>query len=323
MIVFLGGPIASWGDPQISLRPDSFCAERVSREPGRERVRFEMSVFGHDRSGPPRESSFPSLALREVQEHPYLILTGAGQRDERRHQRNGVGGIRTDREEATPQVHGDGCVNVTGGPEACGQGPLERRVSEVGPLLVQRSQLALRTVACTTEVRPDRKEVHMFTKNTVVEAAEAVAETAPIDPTELVPLAQLCVEGFGYSHPLVVTPRDAVDALAAQLDGEVVLDDLGRRCVSREAARRLFTERAEAERRQREAQQRHEEELAEQAANNRPRGGIPADRIPDGVSPAAAMLQAARGAEPRRRTPLEEAFDNDGALTFHSLSEES
>jgi hypothetical protein len=163
----------------------------------------------------------------------------------------------------------------------------------------------------------------MFTKNTVVEAAEAVAETAPIDPTELVPLAQLCVEGFGYSHPLVVTPRDAVDALAAQLDGEVVLDDLGRRCVSREVARRLFAERAEAERRQREAHERREAELAEQAANNRPRGGIPADRIPDGVSPAAAMLQAARGAEPRRRTPLEEAFDNDGALTFHSLSEES
>jgi hypothetical protein len=159
--------------------------------------------------------------------------------------------------------------------------------------------------------------------STVRKTAETVAETAPIDPAELVPLAQLSTEGFGYGHPLVVMPRDAVDALAAQLDGEVVLDDLGRRCVSRETARALFAERAEAEQRQRETHQRREEELAEQAANNPPRGGIPADRIPDGVSPAAAMLQAALDAEPRRRTPLEEAFDNDGALTFHSLREES
>jgi hypothetical protein len=159
----------------------------------------------------------------------------------------------------------------------------------------------------------------MFTKNTVVEAAESVGEAAPTDPTELVPLAQLCVEGFGYGHPLVVTPRDAVDALAAQLDGEVVLDDLGRRCVSRETARRLFAERAEAERRQREAQQRHEEELAEQAANNSPRGGVPADRIPDGVSPAAAMLQAALDAEPRRRSVLEEALANSDSLTYHPV----
>jgi hypothetical protein len=159
----------------------------------------------------------------------------------------------------------------------------------------------------------------MFTKNTVVETAEAVAETAPIDPAELVPLAALASEGFGYGHPLVVTPRDALDALAAQLDGEVVLDDLGRRCVSREVARRLFTERAEAERRQREAQQRREAELAEQAANNRPRGGVPADQIPDGVSPAAAMLQAALDAEPRRQSVLEEALANSDSLTYHPV----
>jgi uncharacterized membrane protein YqiK len=152
---------------------------------------------------------------------------------------------------------------------------------------------------------------------------EAVAETAPIDPAELVPVAQLSVEGFGYGHPLVVTPRDAVDALAAQLDGEVVLDDLGRRCVSRETARRLFSERAEAERRQREAQQRREAELAEQAANNRPRGGVPADQIPDGVLPAAAMLQAAKDAEPKRRTVLEEALANDDAVTYHRIKVES
>ena len=162
----------------------------------------------------------------------------------------------------------------------------------------------------------------MFTKNAVVEAAEAVGETAPIDPAELVPVAQLSVEGFGYGHPLVVTPRDAVDALAAQLDGEVVLDDLGRRCVSRETARRLFSERAEAERRQREAQQRHEAELAEQVANNRPPAGVPADQIPDGVSPAAAMLQAALDAEPRRQSVLDDALANRDGIVYRPIDRE-
>ena len=54
--------------------------------------------------------------------------------------------------------------------------------------------------------------------------------------------------------------------------------------------------------------------MSELAAKNRPRGGIPDGLIPDGVSPAAAMLQAAKDAEPRRRSVLEEALDN-GALT--------
>jgi hypothetical protein len=113
---------------------------------------------------------------------------------------------------------------------------------------------------------------------------------------------------------------DALDALAAQLEGEVVLVDLGRRCVSREAARRLFTERAESDRRQREVQERREAELAEQDAANRPWAGIPADRIPDGVAPALAMLTAARDAQPRRQSVLQHALaDRDGQAEFHSL----
>ena len=47
-------------------------------------------------------------------------------------------------------------------------------------------------------------------------------------------------------------------------------------------------------------------------------GGVPADQIPDGVLPATAMLLAAKDAAPRRRTPLQEALDNDGSLTYHS-----
>jgi hypothetical protein len=161
----------------------------------------------------------------------------------------------------------------------------------------------------------------MIRKSTVAKAAEAVTET--VDPAELVTLAELAAEGFGpWDSPYTKGTRDVIEALARQLDG-VVLDDIGRRCVTRETSRALFAERAEAERRQREARQRHEEELAERAANNRPRGGVPADRVPDGVSPAAAMLQAALDAEPRRRSVLEEALANrDGAIVYHPVDRE-
>ena len=100
----------------------------------------------------------------------------------------------------------------------------------------------------------------MIRKSTVAKA-EAVVET--VDPAELVTLASLSGEGFGYGSPFVNSPKDAVDALARQLDGVVVLDDLGRRCIDRDTARRLFAERAAAEERQREARQRREAELAE------------------------------------------------------------
>jgi hypothetical protein len=145
-----------------------------------------------------------------------------------------------------------------------------------------------------------------------------------IDPADLVPLAELAAEGLGYGSPYVTTPREAIDALAVHLGDRVILDDLGRRCIGRDMARELFAERAEAEQRQREVQQRNETQLAELVANNVPRRGVPADQIPDGVLPAQAMLQAARDAEPRRQSVLEEALANrDGSLTLHRIRDES
>ena len=132
---------------------------------------------------------------------------------------------------------------------------------------------------------------------------ETVYVDSPVDPLGLVPLAQLAAEGFGYDGLHVRAPREVVDALAAQLDGEVVLDDLGRRCVSRETARRLFAERVEADRRRREAQERIDAQFAAQAAANPVWTGIPAGWIPDGVAPAAAMLQAAKDAATAPHSP--------------------
>ena len=145
---------------------------------------------------------------------------------------------------------------------------------------------------------------------------------AATDPADLVPLADLAAEGFGYGSRYVKTPPDAIDALAHQLGDQVILDDIGRRCVTRSTAGRMFTERAEAERRQREVQDRNEAQLYATPSANVPRRGVPADRIPSDVLPAAAMLQAARDNEPRRRSVLEEALDNDESLTYHPIRNE-
>jgi hypothetical protein len=45
--------------------------------------------------------------------------------------------------------------------------------------------------------------------------------------------------------------------------------------------------------------------------------GIPADLIPVGVSASSAMLQAAKDAQPRRQSMLEESLAGE-TLTFHS-----
>jgi hypothetical protein len=140
-------------------------------------------------------------------------------------------------------------------------------------------------------------------------------------PTDLVPLSALTVEGFGWGG-FVASPLDAIAALAAQLDGEVELDDLGRRCVTREVARRLFAERAAAEAKRQEMQERLDAEYLERAAANPVWPGIPADQIPDGVAPALAMLTAAKDAHPKRQSVLEHALqDRDGAIEYFPIEQ--
>jgi hypothetical protein len=62
-------------------------------------------------------------------------------------------------------------------------------------------------------------------------------------------------------------------------------------------------------------QERLDAQYAEQAASHPVWAGIPADRIPDGVSPATAMLAAAKDAQPRRKSVLEHALDNSGEFS--------
>ena len=49
--------------------------------------------------------------------------------------------------------------------------------------------------------------------------------------------------------------------------------------------------------------------------------GLPADSLPVGVAPAAAMLQAARDDQPKRQSPMEEAFSGK-SMTYHAWPSE-
>jgi hypothetical protein len=100
-------------------------------------------------------------------------------------------------------------------------------------------------------------------------------------------------------------------------------DRIGRDAVTAGDAQRLIAEKREQELKK----QRHlkvaEEEAVEADRLRRAQiwKGVAADLMPDGVAPAAAMLQTARDAQPKRTTPLEEALSNSGTLTYHPMQD--
>ena len=148
----------------------------------------------------------------------------------------------------------------------------------------------------------------MFSKTT------PVTESAPdvVVPADLVPLSHLGLD--------LDVPPNGWPAFLAGRNIEITLDDLGRMSISRVAARQLFDEQREAEVRRHEKAAELERQAVERDRAWRAQlgGGIPAYAIPDGVAPAAAMLQAAVDARPRRTSVLQEAFAGE-ALTFHLI----
>jgi hypothetical protein len=110
----------------------------------------------------------------------------------------------------------------------------------------------------------------------------------------------------------------------AQRGISVVTDDLGRLCVARADARRLFDEQREHEARAREALARRE--AAAVAAYEQQRAsiwkGVPADRLPVGVSASDAIVAAAKDAQPKRVTPFQEALAGE-SLTYHTWGNEN
>jgi hypothetical protein len=79
-----------------------------------------------------------------------------------------------------------------------------------------------------------------------------------------------------------------------------------------------LVERDESQRR-REVQARNKAQLAEMFAGEPVWTGIPAGSTPDGVTPAAAILQAAKNALPGRQSVLEHALGDSDGLEYRPL----
>jgi len=150
-------------------------------------------------------------------------------------------------------------------------------------------------------------------------AAPPVEEVAP---SSLVPLSVLRLEmdpGGG----------DDWSAFLAERDVPMLTDAVGRDSVLSSDARVLLAEHREMVAREREAAARkrgaldREAEERDQQFRARLWGGVPADHMPPDVLPAAAMLQSAQDARPKRTSVLQEALANEGGITFHSLAPEA
>jgi hypothetical protein len=104
----------------------------------------------------------------------------------------------------------------------------------------------------------------------------------------------------------------------------IIPDDLGRDCVSRQAARRLLDEQREQVLRQAALRRLAEQEVVE--ADERRRAliwkGVPASALPDGAAPASVMLQAAQDSRPKRRTVLQDALDG-GVSVYHPIHQQA
>jgi hypothetical protein len=119
-------------------------------------------------------------------------------------------------------------------------------------------------------------------------------------------------------------PGEGWAAHLAARDIGIVLDDLGRASVARDAARGLFTEH-----RANEARRAEHHAALEQAAIEADRlwrarlpRGLPWFEVPDGLHPATAMLTVARDEDPRRRSLVEDLDRPGGGAVFHSIQGE-
>ena len=146
--------------------------------------------------------------------------------------------------------------------------------------------------------------------NTARSTAEAVDVVDPVDPADLIPLSVLALD--------LDEPGGGWVAAFTAAGVPVVEDDIGRASVCRVDAARLITERREAAARAWEASERRIAALAADQARSERYAGIPADRIPDGVLPVTALLQAAKDAEPKRRSVLEDALAGRGVV-YHPI----
>jgi hypothetical protein len=151
-----------------------------------------------------------------------------------------------------------------------------------------------------------------------VPAAE-ITETADdaVASADLIPLSVLALDFGGV-------PAEGWPAFLGRRAIAFVPDDIGRDSIRRSDAQMLLHEQRASQLRAAKLRQLAEAEAVEADQLRRAQiwQGVPADHMPPGVPPAAAMLQTARDAQPKRTTPLEEALSNSGTLTYHPMQGE-
>ena len=154
----------------------------------------------------------------------------------------------------------------------------------------------------------------MFRHGSVAEAEEIEQGDLARDHDDLIPLSVLQLDlDPGEPWPLFLGRR----GIAFRPDR------IGRDAVTAGDAQRLIAERRAQElKKQRRLKVAEEEAVAaDQARRALIWKGVAADRMPEGVAPAAAMLQSARDAQPRRTPTRNEWLFNEVADTmiFHEL----
>jgi hypothetical protein len=106
---------------------------------------------------------------------------------------------------------------------------------------------------------------------------------------------------------------------------EVIVDDVGRKAVSRADARQLLDEKRAAEAHAREVMERREQLLVQQDQLRRASlpTGIPAGMVPDGLRSAEAMMLAGESSAPRaknvREQLLERELGSGESMVFNSF----
>ena len=133
------------------------------------------------------------------------------------------------------------------------------------------------------------------------------------------------------------TPVGGWDVYLAGLGIAVIEDDIGRRAIARNDARRLLAEHRASVAREQERLRRHREKAERQAVERdqafraQLHPGLPASMFAPGEDPIRVQIAAELAADPRRRSLREELMDaqfgrsadDEKAYTYYPIREEA
>jgi hypothetical protein len=142
-------------------------------------------------------------------------------------------------------------------------------------------------------------------------------EPAPVEvePADLIPLSH-----FALDHP---QPSEGWSNFLGRRGITLRPDDIGRDSIRRSDAQKLLHEQRANELRAAKLRQLAEAEAEEASQRQLAQisKGVPAAALPEGMTPATAMLLGGQDETPRRKSPVAEMLDGD-SLTFHSYGDQ-